>query len=234
LNSICSPSALARKAKRGGPKTHLGAREDLSERMNMMAGRMQEQKLALSLNDGLIARALSKKASSARRVSRGVSQRREKKVDTHHRLVHDVLIHGILGEPWTGDDENFELVEIEMTEHGGVDLLVEAGVGLCEGSRLVKRNMGRKERGRRRRRETHLVCTESGRSAFPFPRRRNVDSLPNDGRMIGDDADVGEACSVYRNQSESSSASHLDSLQEHETDPPHRQSHQLRLPSPVR
>lgn len=46
------------------------------------------------------------------------------------------------------------------------------------------------------REETNFVCSESGGSAFSFPRGRDVDSLPNDGRMVGDDTNVGEACSV--------------------------------------
>jgi hypothetical protein len=119
--------------------------------MNMMAGRMQKQKLALGLNDGLIARSLSQKGIIGEESqSRGFSAP-SRDTRTHHRLVHNVLIHGILGEPRTGDDEDFELVEIEMTEHGGVDLLVEAGVGLF--GREVRRR--KKERGeeRRRRRE---------------------------------------------------------------------------------
>lgn len=81
-----------------------------------------------------------------------LAQAGERAETPHHRLLQDVLIHGILGEARAGNDEYFELLEIEMAQYGGVDLLVEARVGLAKrASELAARKEEERETGRRER-----------------------------------------------------------------------------------
>ena len=69
-------------------------------------------------------------------VTRGVQQQEfglcllNRLIARPNRLLHDELVDRIFSEAWTSDYEHFERLEIEVSQDGGVDLGVEAGVCL--------------------------------------------------------------------------------------------------------
>jgi len=96
-------------------------------------GECSRRNLLLACKSDLLPCRCGSLGISAARAGREKCEMRRAKTRTHHCLLDEKRVHGLLGEAGRRDDEDLELVEVEVPHSRVVDLVQELAARLRGG-----------------------------------------------------------------------------------------------------